>query len=519
MQKENYELNLLSSVSKTLIENADPVEILTLLGRIFNRFGRASNKFVELKTLNIFIYDENTKLLRDFSKSWVVIDQNLSAYNEKLYLVITQLSQFSFFVNGVPYKMEELTNFQNIKTNNEFNTILFPLKKNNKPFGILELTFPNSIENLLDHDFFMMLSIASYQISLKIQNTILAEQMQKNIDFHKSMRSIAKIIETQYELNYIIPIIGEMIDRFVSTHLVYVFLKNAQDDKFELVWPSSCRDNEILSMLTKVKAESKYMLINDNKIGIFPLIGQKSVLGCIVAHSNTDKLSEKEVAYLDQLSKQSSITIQRANTYAETLQHATLDALTGLNNRRQFEARLSQEVATAKRQGKPLCAMMLDMDFFKSVNDTYGHIVGDLVLKNLSKIIKGQLRESDIASRYGGEEFAILLPFTNIDEAVAVGERLRKAVEASEVPLPPNVEAPNGEKVVKRTVSIGVHQYSDTESAQELYKRADEALYVSKTTGRNQVIVFSPDMAGAEKKTEKKTEHAVEHTAEQGAGH
>lgn len=491
MQKENYELNLLANVSKTLIENSDPVEILTLLGRIFNRFGRASNKFVELKTLNIFIYDENTKLLRDFSKSWVVIEQNKSAYNDKLYLVITQLSQFSFFVNGSPYKMEELTHFENIKTNNVSNTLLFPLKRNNKPFGILEMTFPNSIENLLDHDFFMMLSIASYQISLKIQNTILAEQMQKNIDFHKSMRSIAKIIETQYELSYIIPIIGEMIDRFVSTHLVYVFLKNDKGE-FELVWPSACRDKDAISaIIAKVKTESKYILANDDKVGIFPLIGQKSVLGCIVAHSNSDRLSEKEITYLDQLSKQSSITIQRANTYAETLQHATLDALTGLNNRRQFEVRLNQEVSSAKRQGKPLCAMMLDMDFFKSVNDTYGHIVGDLVLKNLSKIIKSQLRESDIASRYGGEEFAILLPFTKIDEAVAVGERLRKAVEASVVELPPNVEKPaDGDPFVKRTVSIGVNEYNENDTPQELYKKADEALYVAKTTGRNQVIVY-----------------------------
>ena len=495
MQKENYELNLLSNVSKTLIENSDPVEILTLLGRIFNRFGRASNKFVELKTLNIYIYDENTRLLRDFSKSWVVIEQNKNDYNEKLYLVITQLSQFSFFVNGSPYKMEELTNFVNIKTNNVSNTILFPLKRNNRPFGILELTFPNNIENLLDSDFFMMLSIASYQISLKIQNTILAEQMQKNIDFHKSMRSIAKIIETQYELNYIIPIIGEMIDRFVSTHLIYVFLKNSKDSNFELVWPNACRDKDIISnIISKVTAESKYVLINDNKVGIFPLIGQKSVLGYIVAHSNTDKLSEKEIAYLDQLSKQSSITIQRANTYSETLQHATLDALTGLNNRRQFEVRLNQEVSTAKRQGKPLCAMMLDIDFFKTVNDTYGHIIGDAVLKSIAKVIKAELRESDIASRYGGEEFAILLPFTKIDEAVAVGERLRKAVELSSVELPASGDT-EGEFCVKRTVSIGVHEFVEFDSSEDLYKKADEALYIAKTTGRNQVIVYKNDLS------------------------
>jgi len=164
MNKENYELKLLANVSKTLTENSDPVEIVTLLGRIFNKFGRLSTKFVELKTFNIFIYDENVKTLRDFSKSWVIIEQNKSAYNEKLYLVLTQLSQFDFFVNGIPYKMEELVNFLNIKTNNESNTILFPLKKHNKPFGMFEMSFPGSIKNLLDSDFFMLSKIKKFPI-------------------------------------------------------------------------------------------------------------------------------------------------------------------------------------------------------------------------------------------------------------------------------------------------------------------------------------------------------------------
>lgn len=488
MKKENFELNLLANVSKTLTENSDPLEIVTLLGRIFNKFGRASNKFVELKTLNIYIYDENMKILRDFSKSWVVIEQqNKNTYNDKLYLVLTQLSQFDFFVNGIPYKMNELSNFLNIKTDNESNTILFPLKKHNKPFGILELVFPGNISNLLDPDFFMLLSIASYQISLKIQNAMLAEQMQKNIDFHKSMRNIAKIIETQYELNYIIPIIGEMIDRFVSNHLIYVFLKNEETKDFDLVWPNACRDKEVFSIVSQITSESKFVLINEGKVGVFPLIGKGALLGCIVAHSNTDKLSEKEINYLEQLSQQSSITIQRANTYAEVLQHATLDALTGLNNRRLFESRLKQEVSTAKRQGKPLCAMMIDIDFFKSVNDTYGHVAGDSVLKCIAGVIKNELREYDVASRYGGEEFAVLLPFTQLDEAFAVAQRLRLAVEAKTIDIPN--EKGDANLSIKKTISIGVNEYHENDTPQDLYEKADKALYEAKTHGRNQVCV------------------------------
>lgn len=489
MRDENLELNLLADVSKTLIEQVDPTQIITFLERIFNRFGRASNRFTELEKINIYIYDDNTKTLRDFSKSWVVIEQpNQNTYNDKLYLVITQLNKFDFFVNGSPYKIDVLRNIQNIKFKADGNTLLFPLKKGDVPFGILELVFPQSIENLLDSDFFMMLSVASYQISLKIQNTMLAERMQKNIDFHRSMKDIAKIIETQYELNYIIPIIGEMIDRFVSNHLIYVFLKNDENSPFQLVWPNACRDQSVFDIVENINAESKFILTEGGKVGIFPLVGKKN-LGCIVAHSASNKLSEEEIEYLEQLSKQSSITIQRANAYAEVLQHATLDALTGLNNRRQFEVRLGQEIATAERQEKPLCAMMLDIDFFKKVNDSYGHVAGDCVLKAVSGVIKAQLREYDIASRYGGEEFSILLPFTTIEEAFIVAQRLRQAVENTSVGIPND----QGEIYmnISVTISVGVYQYREGDTGQALYESADKALYQAKTHGRNKVVVFN----------------------------
>ena len=113
-----------------------------------------------------------------------------------------------------------------------------------------------------------------------------------------------------------------------------------------------------------------------------------------------EKLSVKEIEYLDQLTKQAAATINRANIYAEVLKHATLDALTGINNRHQFEIRLRQEVAASIRQNIPLCAIMIDIDFFKSVNDTYAHQAGDAVLKEISNTIKNSLRESDIPSSY-----------------------------------------------------------------------------------------------------------------------
>ena len=477
------ELNLLANISKILTESSDAIDIVSRLNQAFS-------KFFPLEGLDIFVYDENTKTLRDFSKSWIIIEEfHKNSSVDKLYLALAQFSQFNFIINKKACKTGDIADLKSTKISAKTNTILFPLLKKNKPYGIMKFDFNSDISKILTFDFFKALSIASYQLSLKIQNLILAEQMQINIDFHEAMKNIAKIIETQYELNYIIPLIGEMVDRFISDHLIYIFLKKEEGKEFELVWPKACRDTEIISTVAKITAKSKYILTEDGRIGIFPLIGEKSLLGCIVAHSNIDKLSKKEIDYLNQLTKQSSITIHRANVYAEVLQHATLDALTGLNNRRQFELRLKQEVSTSQRQHKPLCAMMIDVDFFKSINDTYGHVVGDSVLKNVANVVKKELREYDIASRYGGEEFTILLPFTKIEEAFAVAQRLRHAVELSEVDIV-TAEKNQCASSVKVTVSIGVYEYTKGDSAQDLYQNADKALYQAKTHGRNKVVIY-----------------------------
>ena len=342
---------------------------------------------------------------------------------------------------------------------------------NQKIIGMLE--FSEKLHSKL----LEFLELSGFCISLKIQNIILSERMQKNIDFHDSMKNIAKIIETQYETNYIIPIIGEMIDKFVSDHLVYIFINN------ELVWPSSCKDPKIFELIKCLNNKSEYILTPDKKIGLFPMISENKLLGCIVTKSTDNILSEKEIEYLEQLSNQSATTLNRANVYAEILKHATLDALTGFYNRRQLEERIKQEASSAKRQHRSLCAIMTDIDYFKKVNDTYGHATGDLVLKTVSREIKNQLRDYDVAGRYGGEEFVILLPFTKLEEAKMVAERLRKAVEAKKIET-------SDKKHINVTISLGVAEYKE----KDFIENADKALYKAKESGRNKVIVYENNM-------------------------
>lgn len=444
-------LDLLEKLSKSLNEAYNHKNIVSALRDFFIQN-------FKINRLNIYVFDEKFNVIKDFSSDWFNPDTDIEKSE-----VLSKI-------------LKKLSSTQVAKTKNR---IYFSLSKPGKNIGFLEIEGGNQgqIEEFL--------KVASYIISLKIQNIILAENMQKNIDFHELMRNIAKIIETQYELNYVVPLIGEMIDAFMSNLLTYIFIK--ENSEFKLLWPSNCKDNKILEAVKKIDDRPEIRIFENNKIGIFPLINENHILGCISAKAMYSPLTDYDVNYLEQLAKQSSITINRANVYSEILKHATLDALTGFYNRRQLEERIKQETAKAKRQNTSLCAIMTDIDFFKHVNDIHGHAAGDLVLKNISQTIRSQLREYDIAGRYGGEEFAILLPFTRMEEAVMVAERLRNSVEKTVIDLS-KVNPDSPQKTINVTISIGIYEFKNSDNPKDLLIKADKALYEAKETGRNKVI-------------------------------
>lgn len=164
-----------------------------------------------------------------------------------------------------------------------------------------------------------------------------------------------------------------------------------------------------------------------------------------------------------------------------SMEMAVTDVLTGLHNRRYLESHLPHEIEHAVNRGKLLSVLVLDVDFFKSVNDTYGHDAGDRVLKELAGRLRSSLRSSDLACRTGGEEFVVVLPDTNLQTAERVGERVRKIVAGK-----PFLAAPGCYLSV--TVSLGVASLAGVDdSAEDLLKRADQALYRAKRDGRNRV--------------------------------
>ena len=468
----NKNLQFLAKTADILTKELDSYELVKELKELLKTF-------IELKDLNIFVFDPNTSTLRNYAQNWCIIDDVMqNECKEPIYKAYNDIHGNDFIINDKAYKLPQTISEIELK----ISSLFMPIVKNGMVFGIVGVEF---VENTsVNMEFLFLMKIFAAQISLKLQNIVLNEQSQINVEFHDSMKNIAKIIETQYEINYIVPLIGEMLDRFISDHLIYVFLK--QGEEFSLVWPHACKDERVYDVLRNLDTDYNYTLTHDDKIGAFPLYSEDEITGCIVARSTIEKLSRRDIEYLEQLTRQAAATINRANTYSTILQYATLDALTNLNNRRQFETRLSQEIAITKRQGNPLCAMMIDIDFFKKVNDTYGHAAGDEVLRQVAGTIKELLRESDIPARYGGEEFAILLPFTQINEAFTVGERLRKAVEETPVTI---YKDTIDEKQISVTISMGLAEYDGKETGEVLFERADKALYNAKAEGRNRVKV------------------------------
>jgi len=183
------------------------------------------------------------------------------------------------------------------------------------------------------------------------------------------------------------------------------------------------------------------------------------------------------------LGNQFSIVLERIRLYELVQELAITDGLTGVFVRRYFIERLGEEINRARHFGAKLSFMMIDIDHFKKCNDRYGHLVGDAVLREISAVMKKNLREIDIMGRYGGEEFVVILPETEKSLALIAAQRLRKAVETCRVRA--------YDEDIGATISIGVASFpDDADDMSQLIDKADRALYKAKESGRNRVIAY-----------------------------
>ena len=215
-----------------------------------------------------------------------------------------------------------------------------------------------------------------------------------------------------------------------------------------------------------------------------PTDGDDTVLGVISVARNTRPFNESEKELFNYLASQAAVSIENVDLHETVQRQAVTDELTGLFNHRRFQEVIDMEVERSRRFGTGLGLIMFDIDNFKSVNDTYGHLQGDLVLREVARVLRDSAREIDEPARYGGEEMAVALPQTDLEGAHQFAERLRKRIEDLDIPLV------DGDGHISVTASFGAAALPESADADKdaLVAAADQALYRAKRMGKNRVV-------------------------------
>jgi diguanylate cyclase (GGDEF)-like protein len=214
----------------------------------------------------------------------------------------------------------------------------------------------------------------------------------------------------------------------------------------------------------------------------------RGIRGVLSIGRRGEGFTADERELLSSLAGQAALSIENASLHEQVQRQAVTDELTGLSNHRRFQEVMDGELERARRFGHQLGLLMLDIDNFKGVNDTYGHQQGDLVLREIARVVREASREIDEPARYGGEEMAVTLPETDLEGAFNFGERVRVAVESLDVPLL------DGSGQLSVTASVGVASARDV-AKRDLVEAADRALYQAKRSGKNRTIRGAIDPA------------------------
>ena len=268
--------------------------------------------------------------------------------------------------------------------------------------------------------------------------------------------------------------LGRNINKSVLSDVQYDFFKKMEEFK-------TLKNTKFEVVRILLGKETSYEFSDLKSKIIIPLMFDKKLIGgiCFYTRQNMDYASFR---YFDIMISELLAIFKMKYQYTEKEFMSVLDGLTGLYNRRQFEIGLEQEYNRTKRHPSDFSLAILDIDFFKKVNDTYGHQYGDYVLKTVASLMKQAFRKTDLLYSYGGEELIMIMPETNIEGAIIPVQRLRRMIEEYDFDY-------NGVKA-KVTASIGLTMnYQEFNSPADILKSADEALYKAKESGRNRVVL------------------------------
>ncbi|OHB61097.1 MAG: hypothetical protein A2167_08915 [Planctomycetes bacterium RBG_13_46_10] len=313
------------------------------------------------------------------------------------------------------------------------------------------------------------------------------------------VEQIPKLINARYASLYILDEISEMLHLENHNHpfLINNIVSLNQANLSPMI--KAIRSNELIIIenidshkTPVISKKSRKFLQNyqSNNCIIAPLICHKRVVGVlnIADKVNADKFSDEDIAIVELLRQLMGASIGNIKLFEKMQHQAKTDGLTGLANHRTFYEVLERELRRCQRYGGQIAIIMGDIDNLKPINDNYGHRAGDMAIKRVSRKIVSCIRKIDTAARYGGDEFAVILPNTTIAEATGVAQRMVEEVSKSPIVWE--------RQQIEISVSIGVGQYDGDMCPEEVTHYSDEALYAAKQAGKNTVKVFEKPKAG-----------------------
>jgi diguanylate cyclase (GGDEF)-like protein len=383
-----------------------------------------------------------------------------------------------------------------------------PLLVREEVVGVLDCQSEN-----LDHfdpETIDLLMLFSTQASMALQNARLYSLERRRASQLEAINAIAQQTTAVLDLKELLSKVCILVQKAFQVSHVSVLLKDEDDMVVRAhhgtLTPSIPAGGRVAAregFWGKTLAEAKTLIENDvsntpDYIGFYletrsrmciPLVSFGQTLGVLVLDSSeTGAFNIQDKQPLESVADICATAIQNAHYVERMKQLAYLDGLTGIFNRRFFELRMAEELERARRFGAGMAVIMVDIDHFKRLNDEFGHLIGDEVLRQVSSIFHQQLRKIDVVCRYGGEEFAVLLSQTNPVHALTVAEKLRVMVEEWQFPGVPRPV----------TISAGAASYPDDGTTRdELVKAADAALYAAKQAGRNRVFK-APDKSSGQ---------------------
>lgn len=357
-----------------------------------------------------------------------------------------------------------------------------------------------------------LLYLVSYQIMQELNNYRIMRRVEYNAKETLILNQLGKRLNATLDLKNTIEVVTTAITDLVESDIVAVIFLDEDEKRFKinavfgekyenLVGKGFNREESICDYVIGKKRKvlfKDFSTVADKKnifdksikfkdletVFMLPLISNDIAFGAIMIASKIPaKFTEHTVETIETLVNHSAISIANSRMYLKVEMMATTDGLTGLFNHRCFQERITEEFERIERYPENLSILLMDIDHFKKFNDTYGHPIGDKVLKTTAKIFGDSLRKVDFAARYGGEEFVAILVNTDKKGALKMGERIRKNIEKNVLKI--------AEQELNITVSIGIATYpKDSKDKKGLLNLADKALYRAKEAGRNRCVHY-----------------------------